>query len=138
MKDLPPIVWILGVFVFFAILIGIYSSSRPDPIPPARSAWTYVEQFRKDIEFRRKDIRPGMNQELIEVPYRVVMERLSDVSTPQVLSRYVIHIYPSGKVPMDRPWFGSGADILLVDSEPKEGIGKVRMVAMRRVEQLKE
>ena len=134
MKGLPPMVWIIGIFLIGAVGILLYSRIGPDALPPAENAWSYAEQFRRSIQFRRSNLGKGEKQEMIQLPYRIELQRLDDLPGELSVARYVLKTRPLKYVPKLNAWVGPGVDMALIDVNPFGPLGDVRFVALHRLE----
>src|SRR5260221_8093198 len=104
MKDVPAFVWIFGIFILSALGIGLYATLGSGKLLTPQSAWESVERLRNDLETRRLMISPGGRQDVAVPPYHIELMRLEDTNFPEHVARYLIHLSPLGRIPMERPW----------------------------------
>ncbi len=134
MKDIPGIFWILALAFVAGVGLLIYSRSEPYTVPQVLSAWDHVEGFRQNLEYRRVNMTVGSSRENVVPPYRLIAQRLADAERPAHVARYILRIRLLDSGLELNPWLQDGLDVGLIDTQPGNVLGSVRLVAVRKLE----
>ena len=134
MKDIPGLAWIVGAFILLAAGLFLYARSGPAALPAAESSWSQVDGIREQIRTRKIVIRPGESLDSVSEPYRTQVKRLKDLEGAQPIAQYVLSVRPLSSEFLKDSWLGEGIDIALLDLQPADVFGSVRLVSFRKLE----
>ena|ERR1051326_1951766 len=136
LKDIPGIIWILGIFIVSSVVLTLYAKMAPDMLPPQTNIWEQVQGFQENIEYRRMTLKPSEIRNFESPPYHFMASRMPDLEIPVPSRVYMLQIRPYDRKPLPDLWIGAGVDLAFVDIKPKELVGDVRLVKLRKLEKL--
>jgi len=129
MRDIPGIVWILGIFFLVGGGIFVYSQTGPKPLPPAQDIFSVIDQKKSELQYRRQKLAVGEKQETDFLPYHLTIERLKDIEVHSKIARYLFHVTPIETIHSEKPWIRGGYSLGIIDRSPDDSIGNFQVVS---------
>jgi hypothetical protein len=135
LKDIPPVAWIIGIFLILAVGTYFYSRAGGSNLPPPFISWSHLEGLRENVQYRRFTLDAKTSKERIVPPYKITVERITDQPVrDKFVARYILRIRPESPLSIEKTWVGKGVDFGLIDVKPTEVFGDVRLVSLRNLE----
>jgi hypothetical protein len=133
-RDVPGVAWIVGGFVVLAFSLGLFYRSGPEVLPAVVSPWSQVDDVRERIRTRKIAIHAGESFDEASRTYRIRVRRLKDHEGTQPVAKYVVDIRPVLLPDVKGAWLGDGMEVALLDLQPSELFGLVRLVSFRKMD----